>query len=138
MQPTFALALRDANGVPNITKQFSSYDELIAFVNQSADNAPMIMALVQQEGSLSYSLVPVAFIRPGISMINEEKVVKQLEPTTLEVEVLQTPETEPAPLSQATISSLETLEDAQTVAPQRQYTKVGKRRQGKMVAGKHK
>lgn len=133
MQPTFAIAIKDANGIPNITKQFATYEALLEFVQTSSENAPVIMALVQQEGSLSFSLVPIAIIKPGISMLNEVPAVKVLEPTEVPVATNRSD----APIVEEVILPHHVPTTAHVEA-QDKPKKVLKRRQGQLVAGKAK
>lgn len=147
MNHTYALALRDAAGTPIITKQFPTYEDLLAFVNQSAENAPVIMAMVPQADGFTLALVPIAVIKPGISMLNQVEKVQELPPTPVEVTPTAPVTHEVAPQAwkatshEVEISAPARLTKAPAELPQGTpagYKKVGKRKSGTLVAGKHK
>lgn len=140
MEHTYALALRDANGVPTITRQFSTYEDLLAFINQSAENAPVIMALVPQADGFSFGLVPIAVVKPGVSMLSQVEKVQELPPTPIEVTPVAPIVDEVAP-HEVEINAPARTSSAPAELPQgvpAGYKKVGKRKSGTLVAGKHK
>jgi hypothetical protein len=140
MSHTYVLALRDSSGTPNITRQFPTYEDLLSFINQSAENAPIIMAMVLQPDGFTFALVPIAAVKPGISMLNQVEKVQELEPTVVEVTPVAPVAAEVAP-HEVEISAPASVPQVTAELPQvvpSGYRKVGKRKSGTLVAGKHK